>query len=153
MSEKLVIVCFSPVYIQLEMTMEERKLVRIDGMQRAVQLSGAVVVKKDMHGPAGSGSVPLKYSPNGDCGVIPPVRKEVVLCAWRESIPSAHSPKDKVHVRCVESALATFPTSVRCCVDHHSNHQRAPVVPHCVSTVRRVAPCTEPILIRTRIPP
>ena len=94
--------------------MEERKLVRIDGMQRAVQLSGAVVVKKDMHGPAGSGSVPLKYSPNGDCGVIPPVRKkEVVLCAWRESTSSAHSPNDKVLICCVESALATFRSPLR----------------------------------------
>ena len=55
---------------------------------------------------------------------------------------SQYPPKDEVHARCVESALTIFPTSVRCCVEH-SNHQWAPVVPDCVSTVRRIAPCTE----------
>ena len=36
-----------------------------------------------MYGSAGSGSVPWEYSPNGDYGIVPPVReKGIVPCAW-----------------------------------------------------------------------
>ena len=96
----------------------------MDGVKCHVQLSGAIVVKRTRMAPLAVEWAPeiqlqrrLRHSPSGR-------RKGNRVVCMVESAPSPDSPKDKVLVRCVERALATFPTSVCCCTKHYSNHQR-----------------------------
>ena len=59
-------------------------------MQRAVWLSGAIVVKKDSHGSTRSGSATSKESPNRGYCTVPPVRERESCYVHDTSRPSRY---------------------------------------------------------------